>query len=189
VTHEESQGAYKDSYKAIVNEQFCAASNDWKEVGMGFGLTADLGKRKVLVGGGALTCTIILVHMRRGVGALGHFNADDDPRKVVGGVEQMVRQLNASTGFTGQAPIAVALSGGLIDTPNYITRCLNGVRALYTGCSATYVAPASGIYGSCVYIPLQYRAAFNDGGNRSGNGDGLNIVCKNYDRQLASVIC
>jgi hypothetical protein len=170
VTHARSQGSFLDAYRRLSGSYSGAFLNAMT----GFGVASNLQALKVIYAEGALTCAILLVHMRRGVGALGHFEADMSPRVVVGAIQQMVETCNVQSGTPGAEPIDIVLAAALIEAvPNFVDNCVAGARALYTRARVQYIEPGDGgIYGACLYAPLRYRAAFNDDGFNKGGGEG-----------------
>jgi len=134
---------------------------------------------------GAETCQIIIVHKRRGLGALGHYFALNKPHQIVRGVTQMI------AGLGGQPVAAVVFAAGEIGVPatqqEYKLTIVGRVRALCPGASVDWPAAPStgGHWGAAYYLPLAEEIALFEsqpkGGGFEGMGDGPNgFTLHNY---------
>jgi hypothetical protein len=104
---------------------------------------------------GAGPCQIIVVHKKKGIGALGHFAGHTNPQKIVQGVTRMIAQL-------GGGPIEhIVFAAGQTDGSereqlNYEIGIVGTLR------SRAYrvdwpKAPHRDVWGYCYYLPLEEK--------------------------------
>lgn len=150
-------------------------------VGMGiFATVANTASVTALGTDGAGPCTIILVHARPGVGALGHYAAHN-PGMIIQGVRDMITALNVV------APSEILFAAGKFDSPPgqtiYENTILDAVRGQICP-SVSWRKPANDVYGSCYYLPLQERVGLLEGCTNGGyfvNGAAVaGIATHNY---------
>lgn len=109
---------------------------------------------------GAETCVIIVVHMKNGTGALGHFSANPDPQAIVRGVKNMVKALGAKTDVAAVVFAAGSTSG---DPTSYRSAIVNGTRQMCQNAQVSWPDPGEYPYSACVYLPQQGKAALFHG--------------------------
>jgi hypothetical protein len=149
-------------YDSVVQQEKMTLNKIYAPMG-GFVVANAPNNIAILHTASAASCTIMIVHMGRGVGALGHYYAQGNIRKEAGGIVQMVEACNAATNTPNASPVSIAIGAGSFG--DFQDRLLSAIKSLYPTSFCTHVGGDNynnQVYSAAVYIPLRYRAAFFD---------------------------
>ncbi|MEZ5670774.1 MAG: hypothetical protein R3F55_25730 [Alphaproteobacteria bacterium] len=134
---------------------------------------------------GAGPCQIIVVHKANGIGAVGHYAANPDPRAILAGLVSMV----VAVGGVPIDTIVFAAGDGVgptnLQQKAYEMLIVAGASHRYPGATVLWPTFPAGEanWGSCIYLPLSSELALFDllPGNFGGQADpGAGVSERNY---------
>ena len=131
------------------------------EVAMGGFATANNDRQDLALGtGSAGPCVIILIHIKKGLGALAHYPGHNEPLVVVSAVWDMVKQTGAKPAEVSEIVLAGGMQATSEETINYRGTLTTQLMHRYLGAHIIWPRVNWGQSpASCFYLPRQEKAA------------------------------